>query len=160
VKTPARNPFSLQDNQAPSTEGATPVGTRQVQQLEQVQRAERVEKPWGHEEVFAVLEGQYVGKILNISAGGVLSLQMHRSKVETVAVQSGRISMEYGPDADHLRTVILGPGDRLLIPARVMHRMTAVVDSLVLEASTAHAGWRDDVVRFEDRYGRAGTSAP
>ena len=29
-----------------------------------------------------------------------------------------------------------------------------------LEASTAVPGWREDVVRLEDRYGRSGTQAP
>jgi len=154
VKTPALNPFYHQDT--PGTSGPPAA----LERAERVERVERVEKPWGHEEVFAVLEGHYVGKVLDINAGGVLSLQMHHDKNETVAVQTGRISMEYGPDAEHLQTVTLRPGDRLLIPAQVVHRMTAIVDSRVLEASTAHHGWRDDVVRFEDRYGRAGTSAP
>jgi hypothetical protein len=31
---------------------------------------------------------------------------------------------------------------------------------VLVEASTADPGWREDVVRIEDRYGRHGTSAP
>jgi len=29
-----------------------------------------------------------------------------------------------------------------------------------VEASTAAPGWREDVVRLDDRYGRLGTTAP
>jgi hypothetical protein len=38
-----------------------------------------------------------------------------------------------------------------------VHRVTALEDTLIVEASTPHL---DDVVRLEDRYGREGTSAP
>jgi hypothetical protein len=42
----------------------------------------------------------------------------------------------------------------------VLHRLRALDDSVFVEASTADPGWREDVVRIEDRYGRDGTSAP
>ena len=121
---------------------------------------EQVPKPWGHEEIFAILEGSYVGKILHIVAGGELSLQRHLAKDETVAVQSGRVRIDHGPDADHLRTATLLPGDCLRIRPHVVHRISADVDSVVLETSTAGPGWRTDVVRLEDRYGRGGTTLP
>jgi mannose-6-phosphate isomerase len=127
---------------------------------ERVVMVERVPKPWGYEEIFAVLEGGYAGKILHIVAGGELSLQRHLAKDETLAVQSGRVRIEHGPDAARLRTVTLLPGDCLHIPPQVLHRLSADVDSVVLEASTAGAGWRTDVVRLEDRYGRGGTTLP
>jgi hypothetical protein len=38
--------------------------------------------------------------------------------------------------------------------------MTALTDLVFVEASTADEGWREDVVRLEDKYGRAGTSTP
>jgi hypothetical protein len=46
------------------------------------------------------------------------------------------------------------------VPALVLHRVTAITDVVFAEASTAGQGWRDDVVRVADRYGRSGTSAP
>ena len=134
-----------------ATAGAPPAG---------VETFERVAKPWGHEEIVAILEGGYVGKVLHVTAGGVLSLQRHVRKDETLAVQSGRVRIEHGPDRDQLRTTTLQPGDRLLIRSGVVHRISADVDSVILETSTAHPGWRTDVVRLEDRYGREGTSAP
>src|SRR6476469_2784593 len=50
----------------------------------------RVEKPWGHEMIWAVTD-RYVGKVLHIKAGHKLSLQYHRQKDETVMVWSGRM---------------------------------------------------------------------
>ena len=47
-----------------------------------------------------------------------------------------------------MATVTMDPGDRLLIRALVLYRITAITDSRVLEVSTARAGWRKDVVRF------------
>jgi mannose-6-phosphate isomerase len=46
------------------------------------------------------------------------------------------------------------------VPAAVLHRITALSDLLFAEASTAAPGWREDVVRLSDRYGRSGTAAP
>jgi mannose-6-phosphate isomerase len=121
---------------------------------------ERVDKPWGFEQIFAVLEGRYVGKVLHLDAGAALSLQKHLRKDETVTVRVGRVEVEIGPDENRLQTVALEPGQRLHIRAGLVHRLTAVVDSEVLEVSTAWPGWRTDVVRLADSYGRAGTTAP
>ena len=56
----------------------------------------RVEKPWGHEEHSALVDGRYCGKALHIHGGHALSLQYHEQKEETVAVQSGRLLFEAG----------------------------------------------------------------
>ncbi len=120
----------------------------------------RVDKPWGHEEIFAVLEGRYVGKVLHIRAGASLSLQRHLLKDETLSVQSGRVTVEHGPDPRSLESLTLEPGQQVLLAAPVVHRLTALVDSEVLEVSTAWPGWRTDVERLDDVYGRTGTTAP
>jgi mannose-6-phosphate isomerase len=121
---------------------------------------EHVAKPWGHEEIFALVEGSYVGKLLHISAGQSLSLQYHHAKDETIALISGRVELDLGPDADTLRAVTLSPGDSVHVTPGMLHRLRAVEDSVLVEASTAAPGWREDVVRLEDRYGRLGTTAP
>jgi quercetin dioxygenase-like cupin family protein len=43
------------------------------------------------------------------------------------------------------------PGEAVHITPKTVHRMTALEDSDILEASTPEL---DDVVRLEDRYGR------
>lgn len=125
-----------------------------------VEAVERIEKPWGHEEVFGLLEKRYVGKVLYINAGCALSLQWHRLKDETVSVRSGRVTVDHGEDAGRLEQLTLGPGQRMHIRAGVVHRLTALVDSELLEVSTAWPGWRTDVFRIDDSYGRTGTSTP
>ena len=121
-----------------------------------IRKARKVEKPWGHEEIFAET-ADYVGKILFIRRGEALSLQYHEVKEETLRVLDGELELVTGPDVEQLLRHHVGPESVFHIPPRTLHRMVAVTDCLLLEVSTNHL---DDVVRLEDRYGREGTSAP
>ncbi len=112
----------------------------------------RVNKPWGHEEHFALVDGRYCGKALHINRGHALSLQYHQQKEETVAVQSGRLLFEVGDPDTPLESFELLPGEAVHLLPGTRHRMTALEDTVVLEASTTEL---DDVVRLEDRYDRA-----
>ena len=115
----------------------------------------RVPKPWGHELIFAKT-ARYVGKILHINKGEMLSLQYHNVKEETLFVVRGELKLTIESDGDR-RVLPLREGESFHIPPRLIHRMEAVVDTDVAEVSTPEL---DDVVRLEDRYGREGTSAP
>jgi mannose-6-phosphate isomerase-like protein (cupin superfamily) len=126
----------------------------------EVYQAGRQDKPWGHEVIFAAIDGRYAGKIIHVTAGHSLSLQYHREKEETISVLAGEALMEYGPASDQLTERRFGPGDTIHLPPGVLHRVTAITDITFAEASTAAPGWREDVVRLADKYGRAGTSAP
>jgi mannose-6-phosphate isomerase len=125
-----------------------------------VRRAENVHKPWGHEEIFALVEGVYVGKLLFVNAGESLSLQFHHAKDETIALVSGQVEIDLGESKDTLTAASLSPGDSVHVLPGTLHRLRAIEDSVLVEASTAASGWREDVVRLEDRYGRLGTTAP
>jgi quercetin dioxygenase-like cupin family protein len=114
----------------------------------------RVEKPWGHELIWAHTD-RYVGKLLHIKQGHSLSLQYHEKKDETIYVTAGRMRFEHFADGEAPAHTDLGPGDVFHITPLLRHRMTALEDCDILEASTPEL---DDVVRLEDRYGRAGTS--
>jgi mannose-6-phosphate isomerase len=109
----------------------------------------RVEKPWGHELIWA-RTGRYVGKILHVLEGHALSLQYHRVKDETIHLLQGRLKLQTG-EGDALEERVLEPGHSFHIPPGLRHRMIALSDCDVLEASTPEL---DDVVRLEDRYGR------
>ena len=118
--------------------------------------AERVEKPWGYEVWFAVND-RYAGKILHINPGGQLSLQYHERKDETLFVLSGQLELELEDGLGGLAVQSLRPGESQRILPRRKHRMAATSGPVELcEVSTPEL---DDVVRLEDRYGRAGTSA-
>ncbi len=111
----------------------------------------RVEKPWGWELIWAEAEA-YVGKLLFVRAGQALSLQYHREKDESWLVHEGRASLELGEVDGALDTVEIRAGDAFRYPPGTVHRVTALEDTLILEVSTPHL---DDVVRLDDRYGRA-----
>ena len=109
----------------------------------------RVDKPWGYELIWARTD-RYVGKLLHIKAGHRLSLQFHNVKDETVHVHSGQMRFVVEEDGAMVER-LLNPGDSYRIVPHTKHRMIAVTDCDVLEASTPEL---DDVVRLEDSYGR------
>ncbi|MEX0802381.1 MAG: cupin domain-containing protein [Candidatus Binatia bacterium] len=114
--------------------------------------AEVVKKPWGYELIWAHTD-RYVGKVLHINKGESLSYQYHRVKDETIRLLSGIMDMDLETNGTESK-IRLKPGDCLHIVPGMKHRMTAVEDCDVLEVSTPEL---DDVVRLEDRYGRAGS---
>ena len=116
---------------------------------------QRVPKPWGYELIYAKT-GRYVGKILHINRGESLSLQYHEMKDETLYVVAGELELTVEHEGER-RVLPLRAGQAFHIPPRMIHRMQAIEDTDVAEVSTTEL---DDVVRLEDRYGRAGTSAP
>lgn len=111
---------------------------------------ERVEKPWGYELIWARTD-RYVGKILHVRAGHALSTQYHERKDETLYLLRGELRFWVGPSVDALEEVSLREGESYRILPGTVHRMEAVRDCDILEASTPEL---DDVVRLEDRYGR------
>jgi mannose-6-phosphate isomerase len=109
----------------------------------------RVEKPWGHELIWARTD-RYVGKILHIEPGHVLSLQYHNMKDESIYVLSGEIVLRIQRD-DTLIERRMARGEAFHIQPKVIHQFEAVASTDLLEASTPEI---DDVVRLKDRYGR------
>jgi quercetin dioxygenase-like cupin family protein len=110
----------------------------------------RVEKPWGYELHWAETD-RYVGKVIHVKKGHALSLQYHEVKDETIHLWSGRLLFEVEIDGK-LTGREMEPGESVHITPGTVHRMTALEDSDILEVSTPEL---DDVVRLEDRYGRA-----
>lgn len=121
----------------------------------------RIPKPWGEEILFAHTD-RYAGKLLRVKQGESLSLQYHERKEETMYLYSGLVEVTVGEPGDAagqaaLETRRLAPGDALHLPPGTRHRVQALEDSVLFEVSTPDL---DDVVRLEDRYGRAGTREP
>ncbi len=116
-----------------------------------IHRANKVEKPWGYELIWAQTE-RYVGKILHIHKGESLSYQYHRVKDETIYLLRGLMEVEIGDEREREK-LQLEHGACLHITPGTRHRMMALEDCDVLEASTPEL---DDLVRLEDRYGRVG----
>jgi mannose-6-phosphate isomerase-like protein (cupin superfamily) len=111
----------------------------------------RVDKPWGYELIFAHTD-RYVGKILHVNAGEALSLQYHEIKDETLYLAQGEIELVVEEDG-RLVSTVLRDGDSYHITPGTRHRMVAGAQGCdIVEVSTPEL---HDVVRLEDRYGRA-----
>jgi mannose-6-phosphate isomerase-like protein (cupin superfamily) len=110
----------------------------------------RVEKPWGYELVWARTD-RYVGKILHIEPGQLLSLQYHERKDESIYVLRGEIILRL-QQGETLIERRMREGESCHIPPTLVHQFEAVAATDLLEASTPEI---DDVVRLRDRYGRA-----
>ena len=111
----------------------------------------KVDKPWGYELRWAITD-RYAGKVLHVNKGEALSLQYHERKDECQYVIRGVVDVELGVEGGDLTTRRMKAGDTLHITPGTRHRITAVEDTDIVEVSTPEL---DDVVRLEDRYGRA-----
>jgi mannose-6-phosphate isomerase len=117
------------------------------------QEIKKVDKPWGHELIFAHSDS-YVGKILHIEGGHQLSLQYHKVKDETIYLLQGKMTLILD-EGKGIHEVTLKPGKAYRIEPGVKHRMRADEPCDVVEVSTPHL---DDVVRLVDDYGRTPSS--
>ena len=118
------------------------------------QIAKVVQKPWGHEKIWAMVDGKYLGKTITINGGHRLSRQYHVKKEETIYVIEGTLHLELGQDKDGMpeKLAILNPGDYFHIRPGLIHRFCATNNQVTLcEVSTYYP---DDVVRLNDDYGR------
>jgi mannose-6-phosphate isomerase-like protein (cupin superfamily) len=111
----------------------------------------KVEKPWGYELVYAETE-KYVGKILFVQKGQQLSVQYHKVKDEMMYLYRGVAELEIRHPQGKSQVMKMSSGEAYRITPGTVHRLTALEDCEILEVSTAEL---DDVVRLEDRYGRA-----
>ena len=108
-----------------------------------------IDKPWGHELIFALAPRKYAGKILVINKGKRLSLQYHRRKHESLYVLKGKLTLRLGK-----KTLTAGPGDAFTVAPGTIHRFESHHGRVtLLEVSTTEL---DDVVRLQDDYGRIG----
>src|SRR5258706_5836400 len=94
-----------------------------------------VQKPWGHELIWAVTD-RYVGKILHSKAGQSVSVQYHNKKDETVMVLAGKMKFEHYGEGEAPQVTILEPRVPFHVTPLMRHRMTAIEDTDVVEVST------------------------
>jgi mannose-6-phosphate isomerase len=118
-------------------------------------KLECAEKPWGCELLLARTEC-YAGKILCIRAGQRLSLQHHTVKDETLFLLEGEAELQLEMDPRALFCCPMAADRSYRILAGQRHRLVALSDARVLEISTPEL---EDVVRWEDDYGRAPVQA-
>ena len=106
-----------------------------------------VKKVWGHEE-WIVNSPKYCGKKLVFLQGYRCSMHYHKIKDETFYLLSGRVLLETTGVDGIEKSRIMTPGDVQHIPTKLLHRVTAIVDSEVIEFSTFHM--EEDSYRIEN----------
>ncbi len=109
-----------------------------------------VHRPWG---TYTVLEEgpRFKIKRILVKAGAALSLQMHHHRSEHWIVVSGTAKIVNGEEERLVHT-----NESTYIPAGTAHRLLnpGVIDLVMIEVQSGEYLGEDDIVRFEDRYGR------
>lgn len=109
-----------------------------------------VSRPWG---TYTVLEEgpRFKIKRIVVRPGGSLSLQMHHHRSEHWIVVSGMARVVNGGGE-----MLINTNESTFIPAGHRHRLEnpGVIDLVMIEVQSGEYLGEDDIVRFEDHYGR------
>jgi mannose-1-phosphate guanylyltransferase len=109
-----------------------------------------VHRPWG---TYTVLEEGHRFKIkrIEVKPGASLSLQMHHHRSEHWIVVSGAALVVNGE-----QELLVNTNESTYIPAGHKHRLQnpGVVDLVMIEVQSGEYLGEDDIVRYEDAYGR------
>lgn len=111
------------------------------------------ETPWGREELLWQGEGVTV-KIITVRAGHRLSLQSHAERDERWFAMTAGKTFEVGASV-----IPAAVGTHVEVPRGAKHRISAgTSDFHVLEVALGRFD-QDDIVRYEDDYGRVDSKA-
>lgn len=109
-----------------------------------------VHRPWG---TYTVLEegSQFKIKRIVVKPGASLSLQMHFHRSEHWIVVSGMAKVTRNEE-----TLLVSRNESTFIPAGHKHRLEnpGMMDLVMIEVQSGEYLGEDDIVRFEDSYGR------
>ena len=123
----------------------------QTQRRSLAQTHRKVHRPWGWYDSIDAGERFQVKRIV-VNPGASLSLQMHHHRAEHWVVVKGTAEVTNGD-----KTFLLGENESTFIPLGHLHRL-ANPGKLPLEMIEVQSGsylGEDDIVRYEDTYGRA-----
>jgi len=111
-------------------------------------------RPWGSYDSLDNGE-RFQVKRLTVRPGGVLSLQMHHHRAEHWVVVSGTARITRGDEV-----FLLEENQSTYIAVGVRHRIEnpGKVPLHIIEVQSGGYLGEDDIVRFEDQYGRSGTT--
>jgi mannose-1-phosphate guanylyltransferase/mannose-6-phosphate isomerase len=114
----------------------------------------RVARPWGWYDSIDVGD-RFQVKRIGVNPGASLSLQMHHHRAEHWIVVKGTAEVTNGE-----RVTILAENESTFIPLGAKHRLRNPGKTLleIIEVQSGSYLGEDDIVRFEDTYGR--TQAP
>lgn len=107
-------------------------------------------RPWGFYTVIAQGKG-FITKIIHVNQGQKLSVQSHNHRSEHWVVLSGTALVKL--DSQELT---LNPGHSVDIPVKAIHSLQNPFDEdlEIIEVQKGDILLEDDIVRYEDMYGR------
>ena len=110
----------------------------------------KVHRPWGWYDGIDSGERFQVKRIV-VSPGATLSLQMHHHRAEHWVVVSGTAKVTRGQEI-----ILLSENESTYIPLGVKHRLEnpGQIPLEIIEVQSGSYLGEDDIVRFEDNYGR------
>ncbi len=111
----------------------------------------KVPKPWGYELIFTRDSLPYTGKIMHITEGKRLSLQVHDKKQESYFLTSGRCKLIVDNNKGSLIEIELEPQKGYTIMVGQRHRLQGITDCDIFEVSSPETG---TTYRLEDDYQR------
>ncbi|MFX1672556.1 mannose-1-phosphate guanylyltransferase/mannose-6-phosphate isomerase [Paraburkholderia sp. A2WS-5] len=128
------------------------VGKLKAQHGEEAQHHRRVERPWGCYDSVDRGERFQVKRIV-VKPGGRLSLQMHHHRAEHWVVVRGTARVTRGDEV-----FLISENESTYIPLGVKHRLEnpGKTPLEIIEVQSGGYLGEDDIVRFDDQYGRAG----
>ena len=111
----------------------------------------KVHRPWGSYDSLEHGERFQVKRIV-VKPGAALSLQMHHHRAEHWVVVKGTARVTRGDDV-----FLLSENESTYIPLGMKHRLEnpGVVPLEIIEVQSGNYLGEDDIVRFDDTYGRA-----
>jgi len=113
--------------------------------------SQKTTKPWGWEILFTPSILPYTGKIIFVRSGKKLSLQYHDQKQETLCLLEGKGILWLETENDQIAKLPMAPKTGYTISQGQKHRVEAITDCLIIEASTPQIG---KTYRVEDDYNR------
>ena len=110
----------------------------------------KVYRPWGHY-LSVVEDNRWQVKLIQVKPGEKLSLQMHHHRSEHWVVVSGTAKVEVDNKLE-----ILCENQSIYIPLGSKHRLSnpGKINLTLIEVQSGSYVGEDDIVRFEDKYGR------
>jgi len=107
-------------------------------------------RPWGKYKTLEKSERYKIKKIL-VKPGETLSLQMHYHRTEHWVVIKGSAQVTIGE-----KTYFVHEGESTFVPKSTLHRLAnpGKIPLEIIEVQNGEYVGEDDIVRFDDKYGR------
>ena len=108
------------------------------------------ERPWGSYKTIELGEGFQV-KTITVLPGGRLSLQSHFKRQEHWVVIQGEVQVTVGEDINTFKR-----NESVYIPLETKHRLENFSETaaMIVEVQIGDYLGEDDIVRYDDIYGR------